>query len=104
MNVEELKEKLSKYKKEDIIITDHANLQALVRDIGIEEVKENVVNPKKLVYAKEEKALKPSEEKYDCYFSYSDNLCHRYILVLNRRIIIVTIIRINRDWQKTIRR
>ncbi len=104
MNIEELKKKLSKYKKEDIIITDHADLQALVRDINIEEVKENIINPDKLVYTRKEEALKKEEEKYDCYFSYSDNLCHRYLLVLNRKVIIVTIIKINRDWQKAIRR
>ena len=48
----ELKEKLSKYQKSDIIITNHAGLQAFTRDVDLEEVKENVVNPIKLVYAK----------------------------------------------------
>lgn len=102
MNLEQLKEKLKSYKKEDIIFTSHAELQAFTRQIDLEEVKENIVNPTKLVYAKEQKAKKECEEKYDCYFSYSKNIYHRYILTLNRKIIIVTIIKINRDWQKAI--
>ena len=74
MDIEELKKRLSKYKKEDIIITDHADLQALVRDITIDEVKENIIHPEKLVYARKEKAQKSKEEKYDCYFPVFDTL------------------------------
>lgn len=102
MELKELKLRLSKYKKSDIIITPHASLQALARDVDLEEVKENVVNPIKLVYAKEQEAIHKGEEKYDCYFAYSKHLCHRYILTINTKIIIVTIIKINRDWQRAI--
>ncbi len=102
MNLDELKQKLSSYSKKDIIITDHAEIQAIVREISLEEIKQNIVKPEKLVYAKEQESKKYSEEKYDCYFAYSKHLYHRYILTLNRKVIIVTIIKINRDWQKTI--
>ena|SRR3989304_4030225 len=102
MDLEKLKEMLGKYKKEDIIITKHAELQAFVREVDLEEVKENVVNPQKLVYAKEQEAKNKDEEKYDCYFAYSRRLYHRYAIVLNGKVLIVTIIKINRDWQKTI--
>lgn len=98
MNLEELKKKLKSYSKKEIIVTEHADMQAFVRGVDIEEVKENIVNPEKLVYAKSEIAKNKTEEKYDCYFAYSKNLYHRYDLVLNRKIIIVTIIKINRDW------
>jgi hypothetical protein len=104
MDIEKLKEKLKQYKKEDIIITNHAEIQAYVREVDLEEVKENIVNPEKLVYAKEQKTEKPEEKKYDCYFAYSKQLCHRYILTINRKVIIVTIIKINREWQKIIER
>ena len=40
MDLEELKERLRKYKKDDIIITKHAELQAFVREVDLEEVKE----------------------------------------------------------------
>jgi len=45
MDLKKLKEKLRKYKKEEIIITNHAELQAFVREINIEEVKKNITNP-----------------------------------------------------------
>jgi len=98
MELSQLKEKLSQYKKSDIIITNHAEIQAFTRDVDLEEVKENIINPGKLVFYKKQDA----KEKYDCYFAYSKNLYHRYVLTLNRKIIIVTIIKINRDWQKAI--
>ena len=102
MELEKLKEKLRKYKKEDIIITDHAELQAFTRDVDLEEVKKNVINPTRLVYAKKQEAKHKKEEKYDCYFAYSKHLYHRYAIAINGKIIIVTIIKINRDWQKAI--
>jgi hypothetical protein len=104
MKLEELKSKLSNYKKEEIIITNHAEEQAEFRRINLEEVKENIVNPQKLVYFEEQEAQKPSEKKYDCYFAYSDNFYHRYVIVINRKLIIVTIIRVNRKWQAAIER
>ncbi len=102
MELNKLKEKLNKYNKSEIIITNHAEFQAFTRDIDIEEVKENIVNPIKLVYAKKQDAKYLNEEKYDCYFAYSKHLYHRYALAINEKIIIVTIIKINRDWQKAI--
>lgn len=102
MELPELKEKLRTYRKEDMIITGHARIQADVRNVDLEEVKENIVNPEKLVFAKEQPAEKGYGEKYDCYFKYSKKLYHRYIIVINRKIIIVTIIKVNRDWQKAI--
>ena len=102
MDLFTLKEKLSKYKESDIIFTKHAELQAFTRDIDLEEVKKNIINPIKLVYAKEQKAKFRGEEKYDCYFACSKHLYHRYALTINAKVIIVTIIKINRDWQKAI--
>ncbi len=103
MNLEELKRKLKSYKKEEIIITKHAELQALIREVDLEEVKDNIINPEKLVYAQKQASFK-DEQKYDCYFAYSKHLYHRYILAINGKLIIVTIIKVNRDWQKAIER
>ena len=102
MELELLKQKLKRYSKEEIMILDHAELQAFTRDIDLEEVKENIVKPDKLVYAKQQETKFKGEEKYDCYFAYSKHLYHRYVITLNGKIIIVTIIKINRDWQKAI--
>ena len=91
--------KLKKYKKEDIIITNHAQEQAIFRSIDLDEVKENIINPKRLYFARKQELEKESEEKYDCYFAYSNTQCHRYILVINGKCIICTVIKINRRWQ-----
>ncbi|MBU0461804.1 MAG: hypothetical protein KJ574_04420 [Nanoarchaeota archaeon] len=91
--------KLKKYRKEDIIITSHAERQALFRTVDIEEIKENIINPKRLYFAKKQEAERIDEEKYDCYFGYSKTQCHRYIFVLDGQCIICTVIKINRRWQ-----
>jgi len=46
MNLEELKKRFCSYDKKDIIITEHAELQAFVRKIELDDVKENIINPK----------------------------------------------------------
>lgn len=102
MDIEVIKKKLRGHKREEIIIKKHAELQAYVREIDLEEVKNNIINPEKLVYAREQKSEKRDAEKYDCYFAYSKYLYHRYILTVNRKVIIVTIIKVNRDWQRVI--
>ncbi|MCK4670246.1 MAG: hypothetical protein KAT43_03505 [Nanoarchaeota archaeon] len=96
-----LKEKLPKYKKKDIIITYHAEKQAKFRCVDLDEVKENIINPKRLAFAEKQKAEREREEKYNCYFGYSKTQCHRYILVINAKCIVCTIIKINRRWQHT---
>jgi len=101
MELEDFKKRLKEYKKEDIIITNHAEIQAFVRQIDLEEVRCNILNPEKLAYVKRQE---PEQEKYDCYFAYSKLFAHRYILALNGKIIIVTIIKINRDWQRILER
>ncbi|MBU0957733.1 MAG: hypothetical protein KKF56_02885 [Nanoarchaeota archaeon] len=104
MDLENFRIKLRSYRKEDIIITDHAEVRAILREIDLEEIRNNIINPDKLVYVEEQKADKLNEEKYGCYFAYSEKYCHKYVLVINRKVIIVTIIIINRDWQKAIKK
>lgn len=96
---EELINKLKRYKNEDIEFTTHAKIQATVRGIDLEEIKSNILSPKRLAFADKQEAEKESEEKYDCYFVYSNTQAHRYIIVINRKVIIVTVIKINRRWQ-----
>jgi len=102
MELEALKEKLRSYSKNDIIIKYHAEIQAYVRNIDLEQVKNNIVNPEKLVYAKKQYSNYKDKIKYNCYFAYSKYHYHRYIITINSKIIIVTIIDINRDWQRAI--
>jgi len=97
-----LKKKLASFTKEDIIISKHAMIRITQRQIDIEEIKENIINPKRLEYAIKQSSDKEVEEKYDCYFDYSKNLCHRYVIVIENNIIVVTAIKINRKWQNII--
>lgn len=94
-----LKNKLKKYNKENIIITSHAKEQALFRNISLEEVRENIINPERLEFAGKQESKIKGEEKYDCYFGYSKTQCHRYILAINKNCIVCTVIKINRRWQ-----
>ena len=94
--------KLKRYKKEDIIITVHAQEQAIFRSIDLNEIKDNIINPRRLCFAKKQTAEKEGEEKYDCYFAYSKTQCQRYILVINNKCIVCTVIKINRRWQHII--
>lgn len=102
MDIEEFKNKLKGYKRNEIIITKHAEIQAVIREIDLNEVKNNLLNPDKLVYFHTQISAKFNKEKYDCYFAYSKHLYHRYIIVINGKLIIVTIIKVDRDWQKAV--
>ncbi len=104
MDLEKLKQKISSYSSEKIIITYHAEIQAIFREIDLEEVKENIRNPEKLVYVEEQESQNPEENKYNCYFAYSKDFAHRYIFTTNGNLIIVTVIKINKSWQKTIKK
>lgn len=100
--VEELKAGLKRFTREDILFSQHALLQAVVRQIDVGEVTRNILNPTRLVYARKEAGRQKGEVKYDAYFSYGSSYAHRYIFTSNGRIIIVTVIKIRRDWQKMV--
>ena len=99
MELGKFKEKLARYSEKDIIFTSHAEIRALFRNIDLDEIKENILNPEKLVKVINDE----SKGKYGCYFAYSKIYCHKYILVLNSKVIIVTVININRDWQRMLK-
>ncbi len=94
-----LLKKLPKYTKREIIVSDHAEEQAIFRGITVDEIKENIINPKRLYFARKQEAKNKGEEKFDCYFGYSRTQCHRYVLVINARCIVCTVIKIKRRWQ-----
>ena len=102
MDLDWFKKELGKYDKSEIIVNKHAREQAEVRQINLEDVKQNILHPDKLVFVEEQEAQNKGERKYNSYFAYSDNYYHRYIMVLNGKLLIVTIIGINRNWQRAI--
>lgn len=99
---EYVKKRLKSFSKNDVIITPHAEIRMHQRQINKDEVIGNIVNPIKLEYALKQKAERADEEKFDCYFGYSKSRCHRYIIVIKGNVVVVTIIKINRRWQKIV--
>lgn len=99
-----VKERLKSFRKEDIIISDHALIRIVQRQINQEEIVENIINPVRLEYAVRDKAENKNEEKFDCYFGYSKTQCHRYVIVIKEKVIVVTVIKINRRWQRIVER
>ena len=68
MNIEELKKKLTSYKRKDIIFTPHAEIRAFGRQINLEEVKGNILNPTKLVYVKEQESNNLKQKNMNVIF------------------------------------
>ncbi len=97
--IDTLKERLKIYSRDQIIISNHAFIRMVQRQITEEEIIENILNPRRLEYVVEEDV-----DKFDCYFGYSKTLCHRYIIVLKNNLIVVTAIKINRRWQSAAER
>lgn len=103
MDLDRFKTKLSKHDKSNIIITDHAKIRAITREINLKDVIDNIINPDRLVYYKEIPSSNNAERKFECYFAYSKTYCHKYVLAINKKVVVITIISINRDWQKMIK-
>lgn len=99
---EYLIEKLKGYTKDDIIMSTHAIRQTMIRPVTIENIIENLLDPKRLSYALKEPAERAGEEKFVCYFGYSRRLCHCYVIVINAKVLVVTAYIINRRWQKEV--
>ena len=92
-------EKLRKFRREDIIISDHALGKAVVRSLNSDEIKENILNPVRLEYAIPQEAENAGEEKFDCFFSYGEMMCHRYIIAINHKCFVCTVMKIMRRWR-----
>lgn len=99
---DEVKDKLKHFEREDIIISDHALIRLKQRQISEAEIIENIINPERLQYAIKQETDKPEEEKFDCYFGYSKTQCHRYVLVIKENVVVVTVVKINKRWQRVI--
>ena len=91
-----LKKKLPEYKRDQIVFSIHATVRMIERQLDEEEIVENLLNPKRLEYV-----IRVNKRKYVCYFGYSKTRCHKYIIVLLKNLLIVSVMKINRRWQKT---
>ncbi len=93
---------LKKYEKEeDIEIDPHAALRAGQRNIDLQDVKRNLLNPsRRLSFANRLTPEVDGLQKFKCYFGYSKTQCQIYIIKANDKLIVKTIIKLNKRWQK----
>ena len=92
---------LKKFAKDNIIIDEHAGLRARQRGVDIEEVYDNLLKPsKRLSFVNKLEEEEDKLEKYKCYFSYSKTQCQIYIIKVNDKLVVKTIIKLNKRWQK----
>lgn len=93
---------LKRFKKEEIVFDDHARMQSAIRGIDREEVRQNLMDPSKMFFAREQEARGQNERKFDCYFGISKRWAHRYVIVINRKLLVITVIKVRKKWQKKV--
>ncbi|MBD3390247.1 hypothetical protein GF415_04845 [Candidatus Micrarchaeota archaeon] len=77
-------------------------MQSAIRGIDREEVMQNLMNPSKMFFAREQGAREQNEQKFDCYFGISKKWAHRYVIVINRKLLVITVIKVRKKWQKKV--
>lgn len=105
--LEELKQKLRSYRKEDIEFNEpHFTQQLLLREGSREEVIKNLLNPEKLVYVYSEKG-KYGDDVYCLHFKISNTRTMRLPVIFDRNnrkgLYMLTYIMRHRFWQNMVR-
>jgi hypothetical protein len=99
ISISAFRKKLSSYSEESILLSRHAELRCELRDISKKDIVENIRNPHRL----KQFGLQDSVKRvYDCWFEYSKNLGHHYVIVLNGNVLVVTVVKIRTRWQKRV--
>lgn len=98
---EQILKKLASIEKGDIVITPHAGMRAAQRNIGMEEIYGNLLNPSKLVFAEYECETEDGK-KYCCYFDTSKKRFNLYVIVINNNVTVVTVFEANKKLQKRV--
>lgn len=92
-------EKLLKMKDRSYAITEHAESRAKKRFLSIESFKKDISFGKPLlVFEQEHETL--GERKFDIYYRQTDDYFHRYIIVLNDCIRLISLMRVSKDIQR----
>lgn len=105
MNAKSIKrkdfERLLKIKKRGYEITDHAKERAQKRYLLIETFKKEIESSKPVRIFEQEHETS-GERKFDVYYLQTDNFYHRYIIVLNDNIRLISLMRVSKDMQRKI--
>lgn len=91
-------ENFLKAKNREYVITGHANERSKKRALSIENFKRDL-DEGELLLAIEEEAEFGHERKFDVYYRQDGDYCHRYIIVLNDCLRLVTLMRVSRGKQ-----
>lgn len=99
MDLEELKNKLKSYKREDIVFTK-PNLEILLSDRKLDrnELIEEILSLKNLKYIETEERIHKgiNELRYRLYFVYSRSRGRFYVVRFNSKLKIITVFRLGR--------
>ena len=100
---EYLIEKLKKHQIRGIIFTNHAIWRSLERDVDMEELKRDLLDPKELYLAHRLTAKKEHEEKFKCFFKKSNRTTVIAVIVINKIILVITVTKRRRKLDKTVK-
>ncbi len=103
--IEQIKKRLSKYSRREVIFSEHAQEQIILRNGDLQEVVKNLIDPRKLVDFSIEEGTK-GDKKYNLIFQIS-NTRHLKIPVIfdpkkrkSKSLYILTYIDRPRRWHK----
>ncbi len=103
-----VKEKVKKYSKDQIFFTKSRILDWLCKrnNTTVDKMKEEVLNPKDLTFTEKQQIEHggEKEERFRCYFVYSNNRGRRYVLKFDKQIKIITVFPLGRTTLKRYRK
>ena len=103
-----VKEKVKKYTKDQIIFTKSRILDWLCKrnNTTVEKMKEEVLDLNDLTFTERQQVeyMTEKEERFRCYFIYSNNRGRCYVLKCDNRIKIITVFPLGRTTLKRYRK
>jgi len=94
-------EKILKLKDREYAITEHAAKRAAKRFLIIKVFKDDLETSTP-AYIFEQEHDKGGERKFDVYYKQTDDFYHRYIVVINDCVRLITIMRVSKGVQREI--
>jgi len=90
MKKNDMRRWLKKYSPEDIEFTQHAKIRCSQRRISVDLLEDNLLNPKNLIFIKEEGNPGHNKYKFKLYFKLSNarTLCIR--VIINKSLKVIT--------------
>ncbi|HII53238.1 hypothetical protein COT30_02700 [Candidatus Micrarchaeota archaeon CG08_land_8_20_14_0_20_49_17] len=93
--------KILKSKERKIAYTKHAPKRAETRSMSLGIFESDIKNETPVAVV-EQKCESLGERKFDVYYRQASGLYHRYVIVLNETIRLITLMRISKDLQKNL--